>query len=478
MNQQPGSGPTEYQAVQLRPARRELGVLARLGAPVVLAQMAQMGMGVADTLMAGRVSALDVAGVALGGNIIWPTMVLLMGVLMALTPTVSRLHGAGRTEETGEVIRQGLWLAAGVSAVLLVLLPQAGHFYRWVGVDEAIVPLAETFLRIAAFGLPGVLFFNVFRYLCDGLGHTRPAMVIAFLALGLKIFLNWVFIYGNLGVPAMGGIGCAWSILIVMWFQCAAMLWVVSRRRLRRQSGLFERFSWPDPVRLGRLTRLGVPIGLTAFFEIAAFATVTLLVSRLGATAVAAQQIAFSINGVVFMIPMGIGMAASIRVGHELGASRYDGARLAAMVALGASLGYALVAAVALVMGRDLLAGLFTNEPEVAALGAQLILFVALYQLVDDAQVTAIGGLRGYKDTRAPMLMALTGYWGLALPLGAALGFGWLGPGLGVYGFWIGLASGLTLVACAVVWRLQRLSQAPWDYPHTLAQEPPARQAR
>jgi len=252
------------------------------------------------------------------------------------------------------------------------------------------------------------------------------------------------------------------------------MLCVVSRRSMRRRTGLFARFSWPDPDRLARLTRLGVPIGLTAFFEIAAFAAITLLVARLGATSVAAQQIAFSINGVVFMIPMGIGMAASIRVGHELGAHRYAAARLAAMVALGASLGYALIAALVLILGRDLLAGLFTNDVEVAALGAQLILFVALYQLVDDAQVTAIGGLRGYKDTRMPMLLALTGYWLLALPLGAALGLGWFGPALGVHGFWIGLASGLTLVASTVVWRLHRLSGAPWRYPHTLAQEPSA----
>lgn len=452
-------------------AGRELTVLARLGAPVVLAQMAQMGMGVIDTIMAGRVSPEDVAGVALGGNVIWPTMILLMGVLMALTPTISRLHGAGRTAETGEVVRQGLWLALLCSALMVMLVSQAGALYRFMGVDAAIIPHAEAFVQVAAFGLPGIMFFNVFRYLCDGLGNTRPAMLVAFSALALKGFLNWILVYGNLGAPALGGLGCAWSTAIVMWFECGAMLLVVSRRRYRRRTGLFDRFSAPDPQRLLSLARLGVPIGLTAFFEIAAFATLTLLVSRLGANAVAAQQIAFSINGVAFMIPLGLGMAASIRVGHELGSGRHAEARLAAWVALGASLAYAVLAGVGLIFGRELLASGFTNDPTVATLASQLLLFVALYQLVDDAQATAIGGLRGYKDTRMPMFIALFGYWGLGLPLGAALGLGWLGTEPGVFGFWIGLASGLTVVAFAVVWRLQRISRNPWAYPHTLAQE-------
>ena len=441
----------------------------RLGSPVVLAMMAQMGMGVVDTIMAGRVSATDLAGVALGGNVIWPAMILLMGVLMALPPTISRLHGAGRTAETGEMTRQGMWMALVTSAAVLLLVSQAGVLYRFVGVDPSIVPLAEQYVAIASFGLPGVMFFAVFRYLCDGLGNTRPAMVVAFMALVLKCFFNWIFVFGNLGMPAMGGIGCAWSTAIVMWFQCLAMLWVVSRPYYRTQTGVFARFSWPNPARLLELARLGIPIGLTAFFEIAAFSMVTLLVARLGATAVAAQQIAFSTNGVLFMIPLGIGMAAAIRVGHELGAGRNGGARLAAFVALGASVGYALIAAVLLVFARDAVAGVFTNDPDVARLATQLLLFVCLYLLVDAAQATAIGGLRGYKDTRTPMLIALCGYWGVALPVGAGLGLGWYGIELGVYGFWIGLATGLTVVAIALVWRLERISRNPWRYPHTLA---------
>ncbi|MEE4361404.1 MAG: MATE family efflux transporter, partial [Pseudomonadales bacterium] len=445
----------------IAPTGRELLALVRLGAPVVAAQLAQMGMGVLDTLMAGRVGAEDLAGVALGGNVIWPAMLLLMGILMAITPTVSRLHGAGRTADIGEVMRQGAWMALVLGGVVLLLVAQAERIYVAIGADPAILPYAVRYVSLASLGLPGVMFYFLARYLCDGLGDTRPAMLVAFIALGLKGLLNWILVFGHLGAPALGGAGCGLSTAIVMWFECLAMLAIVSLPRYRRPTALFARFSWPDRQRITNLIRLGVPIGLTSFFEIAAFSMITLLVARLGADAVAAQQIAFSINGVVFMLPMGLGMAATIRIGHALGADRFDAARHSARTAMAASLGIGLVAAVLLATTRNGIVGLFTREAEVAALGARLILFVALYIVVDSLQATSIGALRGYKDTRVPMLVALLGYWIVALPVGSSLGLGWIGPGLGVYGFWIGLATGLAVVAIGLGWRLHRITLNP-----------------
>ncbi|HSG89380.1 MAG TPA: MATE family efflux transporter [Pseudomonadales bacterium] len=432
--------------------------LVRIGAPVVAAQMAQMGMGLLDTVMAGRVGAEDLAGVALGGNVIWPAMVLLMGILMALTPIVSHLHGAGRTAETGEVARQGLWVALVLGIATVLVVSQAEHVYRALGADPSIIPYAMAYVEVARWGLPGVMFYFVCRYLCDGIGETRPAMYVALSALALKGFLNWIFVFGNLGHVAMGGAGCAQSTVYVMWYEFAAMLAIVALPRYRIPTGLFARFSWPDPARIGEMFRLGVPIGLTSFFEIAAFSMVTLLVARFGAASVAAQQIAFSTNGVIFMIPMGLGVAATIRIGHALGSGRPKDARRSALVALAASLAIGVLAATGLWVGNEAIVGLFTREADVAELGAQLILFVALYVIVDNAQATTIGALRGYKDTRVPMLVALFGYWVVGLPLGSALGFGWLGPAMGVYGFWIGLATGLAVVALPLMWRLHRLS--------------------
>jgi MATE family multidrug resistance protein len=443
-----------------RASLTELVRLAKLGAPVVAAQLAQMGMGLLDTVMAGRVSAEDLSGVAVGGNVIWPAMVLLMGLLMGLTPTIAQLHGAGRTHETGEAARQGLWIALLVGTGVVALVSLSPYLYEALGTDPAIVPRAVAYVETARWGLPGVMLYFVFRYLCEGIGETRPAMLVAFSGLALKGLLNWVFIHGHFGAPALGGLGCAVSTVFVMWFECFAMLLIVSRPRYRIPTGLFERFSRPDPVMLGRLVRLGVPIGLTAFFEMAAFSVVTLLVARFGATAVAAQQIAYMTNGVIFMLALGLGVAATIRVGHELGAGRPEAARRAALVALGTSLVVGLVAAGVLAVANEQIVALFTTETDVARLGAQLILFVAVYLIVDNAQATTIGALRGYKDTRVPMFVALFGYWVVALPIGAGLGFGVLGlEPMNVYGFWVGLALGLAFVAITLMVRLNGLSK-------------------
>lgn len=440
-------------------AARELGRLARIGAPVIAAQLAQMGMGLVDTLMLGRVSAGDLAGAALGGNIVWPAMILLMGVLMAVTPTISQLHGAKRTAEAGEVIRQGVWIALAVGLLIVVLVSQAEHVFLAVGADADVIPFALAYVEVARWGLPGVMFYFLFRYLCDGLGETRPAMYVAFTALGLKALLNWVFVFGKFGAPALGVTGCALSTACVMWFECLAMLAIVSTPRFRVPTRLFERFSPPDPARIGELVRLGLPIGLTAFFEMACFSLVTLLVARFGAVSVAAQQIAYSINGIVFMLAMGLGVAATIRVGYELGAGRPEAARRSAFVALATAAVIGVVAAGVLALGNEFIPALFTTDAAVAELAAHLVLFVALYIIVDNTQATAIGALRGYKDTRVPMLVALFGYWVLALPLGATLGFGWIGEPRGVDGFWIGLATGLATVAVALTWRLTRLAR-------------------
>ncbi len=436
----------------------ELRRLVSLGSPLVLAQLFQMSMGVMDTIMAGRVSARDLAGVALGGNVLWPSMLLLNGCLMALTPTISQLHGAGRTRETGEVARQGAWMAVVLAALLIAIVLHADAIYDAVGADPDAVAVATRYLAATAIGLPGLMLYFVLRFLCEGLGRTLPAMVTVGFALVMKGVLNWAFIDGHLGLPALGGVGCGYATAVVMWFEAAAMLLVV-RHRAFRASGLFERFSWPDLARIGALIRLGVPIGLTAFFEIAAFSMVTLLASRFGAQVVAGHQIAMMSNGVAFMVPLGVGMAATIRVGHEIGAKRPAGARRAAATAMLASLGFALCAAAVLVLSADSIAAFASRERAVADLASRLIDIVALYIFVDAAQATAIGALRGYQDTRVPMIIALFGYWGIALPLGAALGFGWLGPELGIYGFWIGLPTGLATVAALLALRLWRTAR-------------------
>ena len=442
--------------------RVELAHLLRLALPIILTQLSQMGMGVADTIMAGRYSATDLAGVALGGTVFWPSVLLLSGIMMALIPSVSQLHGRGDQARVGEVVRQAAWIGVGGGVLLMLGYHHVEPVYRLVGVDEGAIPIAADYLAAFSWGVPPLMGYFALRYLCEGMSWTMPAMLVAFFGLLAKIPLNYLFIYGGLGVPALGGAGCGWASTVVIWLEFAVLAWIVASSRLRA-TGVFSRFSLPDPGELWRLIKLGLPIGLSSFLEISMFSTVTLLVGRFGAEAVAAHQIAVSVGGLAFMIPMAIGMAASIRVGFNVGASNLSGARRSGGVAIGVSLAFAVLAAALILPARDLIAGLYTTQMPVLLLAAELMIFVALYQFVDDTQVAAIGSLRGYKDTRVPMLVALLAYWAVGLPVGVVFGFNLLGvPQLeGVRGFWVGLCAGLAVAAVFLIARFVRLSRRP-----------------
>ena len=439
---------------------RTLGVLA---VPIIITQLAQMGMGVADAIMAGRVSATDLAGITLGGNLYWPLMLLMSGIVMAVTPSVSQLHGAGRIGAAGAVVRQALWIAVCGGGALVVLLQNVEPAYRWVGVDERAIPIAVAYLSAASLGLPAMLGYVALRCLCEGMSWTRPAMLIGLSMLAIKVPLNWLFIYGNpgLGIPAMGGVGCGWATAIVMASSLVAMCTVVAVSRARA-SGVFSTFSRPKPTEIGRLLKLGLPIGLALFVEVAFFSAATLLIGRLGVEIVAAHQVAFSIVGVSFMIPLALGMAATIRVGFNVGADNPSGARRSAWVATSTTLVWGVTIATVMLIWRRNFVALYTTETDVIELAAGLLLLGALFQAFDCSQATVMGALRGYKDTRAPMFIALVGYWLVGLPVGATLCFGVLGiRGIGVHGFWWGLVAGLAVVAGALLARLALISGDP-----------------
>ncbi len=442
----------------------ELGRLLRLAVPIVLTQMTQMAGSVADAMMAGRESPADLAGIALGGSFFWAALLAMSGIIMALSPTVSQLDGAGRRDEIAGNVRQALWLAVFFGVVMIALLLNVEPLYHWFDVDPIGIPIAVDYLNALCFGVLPLLGYFTLRNLCDGLSWTLPAMVIALAALALKVPLNYLLIYGNeeLGVPAFGGAGCGWSSAIVMTGEFIAMLVIVIRSRRLAGLGIFASFSWPHWPTLKRLIRLGAPIGASLFAEISIFSVFTLLVGSLGVGAVAAHQIASNFGGVTFMVPMAIGMAASIRVGFNVGAGDYAAARRSAFVACALALFIALIMGLGVFFGRYAIASLYTLDPDVLALGARILIFVAAFQIVDSLQVAAIGSLRGFKDTFVSMLIALTAYWFIALPVGAVLGLGWFSVApMGLDGFWTGLTAGLAVAAVLLVARLSWLSNRP-----------------
>ncbi len=441
--------------------RRELGPLSRLALPMMLTQLSQMGMGVMDTIMAGRVSATDLAGVALGGNLFWPSILFVVGVIMSLMPSVSQLHGAGREREAGEVVRQAWWIALIAGGGVILLLQSAERVYRAIDVDPAAIPVAIAYLDALSWGVLPMLGYVALRYLCDGNSWTVPAMLVALSGLVLKLPLNLLFIHGGFGLPAMGGVGCGHASAIVMSAQFVAMALIVAFSRMR-VCGVFSRFSAPDGAEIWRLIKLGLPIGLAIFIEVGMFSFMTLLVGRLGVDAVAAHQIAMSVGGLTFMVGLALGAAASVRIGYSVGAQDLPAARRSGAVAIGVSLSFALLAALAIYFGRFQLAGLYTNEAAVFAMAAELLLFVAAFQLFDDAQATCAGALRGYKDTRTPMWIGAFAYWVVGFPVGALFGFGLFGfPELGLHGFWTGLIVGLAVAAVVLLLRFRWLSAQP-----------------
>jgi len=420
------------------------------------AQLLQMAMGVMDTIMAGHLSARDLAGIALAMNVLWPSQFLLSGLLLAATPMIAQLRGARRVNEIGEVVRQGLWIALFASLALTVFWRNTTFAYNALGIEPATTAIAGGYLYATSWASLPLLGYFLLRYLCEGMGETRPAMFMALGAVVLKLPLNYALMYGHWGAPRLGGVGCGWSTMILWWAEFVSMLFVV-RLPFARATGLFERFSWPQWPPLRRYVAIGLPIGATTFAEVFAFSLMGLLLGRFGPETLAAHQIVGNLNGMTFMVPLALGMATTIRVGFNVGANNFDQARLAASVALRAAALFAVIVGSMLLLGRFLVVSLFTTDPAVKALAATVVIFVAAYQLVDDTQVVAISALRGYKDTRASMWIALSGYWILAVPIACWLGFGlFLFKPMGIYGFWTGMTIGLSFVAFAAIHRLWR----------------------
>lgn len=440
---------------RLQRTSTEVCSLLKLAIPIIIAQLAHTAMGFVDTVMAGRVSPRDLAAVALGNSIWVPVFLLMTGILLATTPKVAQRFGAGEQADIGPLVRQALWLALAVGGCAAALLWNAEIILTLMNVDPALIEPSMGYLRAVACGFPAVALYHVLRCFSDGLGHTRPSMVLGLCGLALNIPLNYIFIYGKLGLPAMGGVGCGWATALVMGFMLLSMLWWVRWAPAYQSSQVFSRFDWPNWALLKRLLSVGMPIGIAVFAESSIFAVIALLIGGLGATVVAGHQIALNFSAMVFMIPYSLGMAATVRVGQALGRGEPREARFAAGVSVATALVYACLSASLVLLFREQIAQIYSPDPAVILVATTLLVYSALFQFSDAVQVTAVGALRGYQDTRVTMLLTLFAYWGIGLPVGYALGLSdWFGPPSGPSGLWQGLVVGLTCAAAMLAVRL------------------------
>jgi len=437
--------------------------LLALAIPVIIAQVAQTSMGFVDTVMAGGYSATDMAAVAIGTSVWLPAILFGHGLLLALTPVIAQLNGSGRRDRIRHQVCQGFWLAGLVSILIMVVLWNAGYIIGSMhNIDPLLAEKAVGYLHALLWGAPGYLFFQVARNQCEGLAKTKPGMVIGFLGLLVNIPVNYVFIYGHLGMPELGGVGCGVATAAVYWFMFFTMLSWTRRASSMRDIRTTDVQRKPDFAVLLRLSQLGMPIALALFFEVTLFAVVALLVSPLGIVDVAGHQIALNFSSLMFVLPMSLAAAVTIRVGYRLGQGSTLDAQVAARTGLGVGVTMAIFTALFTVTLREHIALLYNDNPQVITLAAQLMLLAAVYQLSDSIQVIGSGILRGYKDTRSIFFITFIAYWVLGLPGGYVLALTDLVVDrMGPAGFWVGFIIGLTAAAVLMMLRMRFLQRQP-----------------
>lgn len=433
--------------------------LIKIAIPILLAQVAQNSMGLVDTIMAGRVSSTDMAAISVGASIWLPLVLFGHGLLLALPPTISYLNGSGQRHRIAHQVRQGIWIALSSSIPLGLCIYYSDFVLQFMQMESHMAQIARDYLHAMLWGLPAYLLLVNFRCLNDGIAKTKPAMVITFLGLMLNIPLNYIFIYGKLGIPALGAVGCGVATAIVNWSMCLMMIAYSYFNRQERQLKVFSQLiEKPNVATLKKLLQLGLPIAIALCCEVALFALTALLLSPLGTTIVASHQIALNTSSFIFMFPMSIGMATTILVGQALGSASPEKAKNIAYAALILGLTITAITAFITIFFRYEIASIFVTDEIVISMATVLLLIAAIYQFSDTIQVVVSGVLRGYKDTKVILYITLFAYWVIGVPLGYTLArTDLLIPNIGAQGFWIAFVVSLTFAAVLLFYRMRKI---------------------
>lgn len=435
--------------------------LIQLALPVLIAQVTQTMMGFIDTVMAGRVSAVDMAAVAIGTSLWLPALLFVQGLLLAFTPVFAHHHGANNQKAIQPLAFQAAYIAIIGSVGVILFLSFAEKIFLMMDLDSELARLSIGYLDGFAWGVPAFVLYQVLRGCSEGISYTMPTMVIGFVGLAVNIPANYIFIYGHMGIEPMGGAGCGIATALVFWAMLIAMVIYMQVHKKFKELAPFKSFHRPDLTIMWEMTKHGFPIAMALFFEVSLFAVIALLLAPLGANIVAGHQIALNFSSIVFMLPLSIGIAVSIRVGYYLGQDKSEISALVTKVGLMLSFGLAMITAVITVMFKTEIAHLYNDNPEVVALAGTLMFFAALYQLSDSIQVVAAGALRGYKDTRSALYITLVSYWAIGMVIGYTLArTDLVVPAMGAQGFWIGLIAGLTSAAILFAFRLRYIQRS------------------
>lgn len=442
--------------------------LITLAWPLLIAQITQMMMGVIDTIMAGHYSATDMAAVALGFSIIVPLQCFIQGLGLAMPPILSRLHGKGNTSDVASAAWQAGYLLLTISLLILLIWPFTGHLVALFPMEPALYDITVDYVQFVLLSMPAFAGYQWLRNFCEGLGTTKPTMAITLIGLMCNVAGNYIFIYGAGPVPAFGGAGCGIATAIVIYTMFfATMAYVLLSDRLKKYN-LFGHIYRPDLRMILRTFKLGFPVAMTLLFEVTLFAVVALMLAPFGPGTVAAHQVALNFSAIMFMFPLSLGMALSIRVGYRIGQNNPLQARMVVKSGITIGMCIATLTASFTLLAKGAIISLYTQDETVFALANSLLIYAALFQFSDAIQVLSANALRGYKDTTAMFIITFIAYWLIGLPTGLILGrTDWItSEPMSAAGFWIGFIVGLSSAAVMlgsrvmIIQRRQRVQAA------------------
>lgn len=432
-----------------------------LSGPIAFTQLGQISNGFIDVVMVGRLGAAELAGVALGNATYFMFLLICLGTLHAVGPMVSQAFGAGESEPISRTLRQAFLLCVILALPICAILWYAAPIWTLMRQDPATIELAQSYLRAAVWGFLPFLWFNSLRNFVEAVSKPWPVTQIILSGIVLNVFANYGLMFGHFGLPRLGLVGTGWATAIVHIFMLLAILVYVQSRRPLRRLQIFARLGRFDYEYFRELLRIGLPIGGSYGLEVTLFSSTAFLVGTFGPVALAAHQIAIQCAAVAYMVPLGIGIATTVRVGQNVGQRNVVRATWSGYLGMGLSLVFMTGTAMVFLFAPDLLVSLYVPLDEAASnatalLAIELLGLAAFFQLFDGLQVTAQGALRGLKDTKLPMLYCFVGYWLVGIPTGLVLGYGlsWGAPG-----FWWGLVTGLLAASAMLSIRYFKLTR-------------------
>ncbi|RIW12715.1 MATE family efflux transporter [Algoriphagus lacus] len=436
--------------------KNHLNTTFHLAYPVMLSQLGQVSVGVADSMMVGRLGALPLAAASLGNSIFFVIMMFGIGISMGITPLVSVADGKERSKRISRLFSHGLWINIGTSVILTMIVLGLSQGLHYLNQPEEVVILAIPYLLIITASLLPLMVFQTFKQMAEGLSQTKQAMYITIFANLVNVFLNWVLIWGVWGFPELGLNGAGWATLISRVLMAVMMGgYILSSPRYKKYHFRLTLPNASFPM-ISKILKIGIPTGFQFIFEVSAFSTAAIMMGWIGVNALAGHQIALNLASISYMMATGLATAGMIRVSNQIGKGNMKAMREAGMVVFGMVIAFMFACALLFFTFRYFLPTLYIDDPEVIALSASLLIIAGLFQLSDGVQVVGLGVLRGMEDVKVPTIVTLMAYWVLGLPLGYVLAFEF---GMAEKGIWYGLLIGLSITAVMLFYRFHQLSK-------------------